>query len=46
LGCGVKSDPIPPEGTALPSIVEQYVGKDLDDIKKEEEEKKKKEDKQ
>lgn len=23
-GCGVKSDPIHPDGTALPSILEEY----------------------
>ncbi|MCO4794033.1 MAG: hypothetical protein KC493_09985 [Bacteriovoracaceae bacterium] len=25
FGCGVKSDPIPPEGTAIPSYESQYL---------------------
>ena len=29
LGCGVKSDPVPPEGSALPSIPDMYLKKPI-----------------
>jgi predicted small lipoprotein YifL len=27
-GCGVKSDPLPPEGTGLPSIIDSHLAKE------------------
>jgi hypothetical protein len=40
-GCGVKSDPVPPPGTAIPSYESQFLK--VPDVAKEQEKKKKSE---